>query len=184
MVELGGSKPGPFCDEFFLKRLGEEMVIAVPAAFLIERYHEQAGPLDPFQHRLAARTAGHRVAQFAAQPVEHGRLEQEVADVGGEPLENLLGQVVEHVPVAAAEDGDECVGVRLAAHGQPASWSAAAQPSVLAVSLLIASVDSAVPTLTPPLSSARHLKIPPGQRAVRQRCRRPGVARRRAEAWR
>ena len=45
------------------QQVGEQLVIAPPAARLIQRQQEQAVPLDPLQHRLAARPAGDRVAQ-------------------------------------------------------------------------------------------------------------------------
>ncbi len=63
------------------EQVGEEVVISPPSAHLVQRDEEQPGPLDPLQHLLAVGPSGESVTQRARQPVEHGRLQQEVADV-------------------------------------------------------------------------------------------------------
>ena len=48
------------------EQVGEQLVIAPPAAHLIQRHQEQSGPLHLLQQRLAAGAAGDRVAQRPA----------------------------------------------------------------------------------------------------------------------
>jgi hypothetical protein len=52
------------------EQVGEQMVVAPPAAHLIQRHQEQAGPFDRLQRRLAIGTAGDRIAQRAGQPLQ------------------------------------------------------------------------------------------------------------------
>jgi len=62
---------GLFALEAGAEQVGEQVVVAPPAAHLIQRQQEQAGPLDGLQHRLAVGPAGDRIAQGAAQPFQH-----------------------------------------------------------------------------------------------------------------
>ena len=48
------------------QQVGEQVVVAPPAAHLIQRHHEQPRPLHLLQQRLAAGAAGDRIAQRAA----------------------------------------------------------------------------------------------------------------------
>ena len=89
------------------QQIGEQVVVAPPPALLVERDQEQAGPLDRLQQLLAVRAPDHRVAERAAQPVEDRGLQQERAQLGGLAFQDLLGEVVEHEPVAAGELRDE-----------------------------------------------------------------------------
>ena len=100
------------------EQVGEQVVVAPPAADLIQRHQEQPGPLDLLQQRLAPGPAGDRVAQRTGQPFQHRGLQQEGAHLLGLALEHLLGQVVQDVPVAAGERGHEPGDVRLAAQRQ------------------------------------------------------------------
>ena len=61
------------------QHVGEEVVVAVPPAAVVERDQEQVAPLQGLQHGLATVLAGDGVAQRAAQPVQDGGLQQEVA---------------------------------------------------------------------------------------------------------
>ena len=97
------------------EQVGEQVVVAPPAAHLIQRHQEQAGPLDLLQHRLAVGPAGDRIAQRPGQPVQHRGLQQERAQLLALALEHLLGQVVQHVTVAAAEGRHEPGGIGLPA---------------------------------------------------------------------
>jgi hypothetical protein len=65
--------------------------------------------------RLAALAAGDRVAQRAAEPLQHGGFPQERAQLGVLPFEDLFGQVVQPVAVAAGERGHERGGIGLVA---------------------------------------------------------------------
>ena len=107
---------------FFLQagaeQVGEQVVIAPPAAHLIQRDQEQARPLGLLEQRLAALAAGDRVAQRAAEPLQHRGLPQERAQLLVLLLEHLLGQVVQDVPVAAGERGHERGGILVPAQRQ------------------------------------------------------------------
>ena len=87
--------------------VGEELVIAIPPAAVIERDQEQVPPLQRRQRGLATALAGDGIAQRAAQPVQDGGLQQELLDMLGLALQDLLGQVVDDVPVVPGEAGDE-----------------------------------------------------------------------------
>ena len=100
------------------KQVGEQAVVTPPAAHLVERQQEQAGLLHLLEQGLAARAAGDGVAQPAAEPFQHRRLEQERLHLLGLALQYFLGQVVQDIAVAAGERGHEGGRVGLAAQGQ------------------------------------------------------------------
>ena len=100
------------------EQVGEQVVIAPPAAHLIQRDQEQPRPFGLFEQRLAALAAGDGVAQRAAEPLQHRGLEQEPPQLLVLPLEHLFGQVVQDVPVAAGERGHEAGGIVVSAQGQ------------------------------------------------------------------
>jgi hypothetical protein len=116
------------------EQVGEQVVVAPPAAHLIQRHQEQAGQLDHFQHRLAIGPAGDRIAQLPAEALQHRGLQQEPAHLLALALEHLPGQVVQDVAVAAAERRHKSRHIRLSRSDRAASCSPAAQPSVRAVS--------------------------------------------------
>ena len=113
-VPVQGRDPaGPFGLQPGLEQVGEQVVVTPPAAHLVQRHQEQAGLLHLLQHRLAIGPAGDSVAQRARQPVQHRCLQQEPAYRLALPLQHLLGQVVQHVAVAAAEGCHEPGRIRL-----------------------------------------------------------------------
>ena len=85
------------------QQVGEQVVVAPPAAHLIQRHHEQPRRLDLLQQRLAAGAAGDRIAQRAGQPLQHRGLQQKRAHRPALPFQHLLGQVIQHITVAAGE---------------------------------------------------------------------------------
>ena len=106
------------------KQVGEQVVVAPPAAHLIQRHQEKACRLDLLQQRLAAGAAGDRIAQFSRKPPQHRGLQQEGADRLGLLFEHLLGQEVQHVAVAAGERGHEPGHVALPAQRQASELEA------------------------------------------------------------
>ena len=98
-----------------LEQVGEQVVIAPPAAHLVQRDQEQARPLRLLEQRLAALAAGDGVAQRAAEPFQHRGLEQEHPHLLVLPLEHLFGQVVQDVTVAPGERGHEGGGIVMSA---------------------------------------------------------------------
>jgi hypothetical protein len=85
------------------EQVSEQLMVAPPAAHLIQRLQEQVGALHLFQHRLAPGAASDRIAQRAAEPFQHRGLQQERAQLLTLPLEHLLGQVIQDVAVAAVK---------------------------------------------------------------------------------
>jgi hypothetical protein len=110
------------------EQVGEQLVVAPPAAHLIHRHQEQVGPLHLLQHRLAIDPAGDRIAQPAGQPLQHRGLQQEPAQLLGLAVEDLLGQVVQDVPVAATEGRHEPGGIRSSLQGQAGQLQARDPP--------------------------------------------------------
>ena len=89
------------------QHVGEQVVVAIPLAPVVERDEEQVRPIERLQHGLAAVLAGDGIAQRAAQPVQDRGLQQEAPDVLGLALQDLLDQVVDDVAVVPGEAGDE-----------------------------------------------------------------------------
>ena len=104
---------GPLLLQAGAEQVGEQVVVAPPAAHLIQRYQEQIRPLHLLQHRLAAVPAGDRITQPAGQAFQQRRFQQEGAHLLALPLQHLLGQVVQDIAVAAAERRHEPCGIRL-----------------------------------------------------------------------
>ena len=90
---------------------GEEPVVAVPGAVVVERRQEQVVAMELPQQ---GRRAGHPrdgVAQGSRQPLQHRRPQQEVAPSGVERTEHLGRQVVDDVAARAREAADEGAAV-------------------------------------------------------------------------
>ena len=90
-----------------LEDVGEEVVVAVPLAAVVQRDQEEVVPVEGLEQGPAAGLAGDRVAQGAGHPVEDRGLQQERLDVLGLALQHLLDEVVDDVPVIAREARDE-----------------------------------------------------------------------------
>jgi hypothetical protein len=102
---------GSFLFKTDAQQVGEQVVVAPPAAHLVERDQEQVGPLDRLQHRLAVAATGDGVAQFPRQSIEHRRLQQEGPHLGRLTFQHLVGQVVQDVAVAPRERRHEALDV-------------------------------------------------------------------------
>ena len=110
------------------EEIREQLVVAPPAAHVVQRFEEQVGLLDRLQHRLAVRAPGDCVTERAGVALQDGRLEQELTYLCGLAFEHLFGQVVEDIAVAPGERFDERfdIGVVVERHGcelQPGSPS-------------------------------------------------------------
>ena len=104
-------QPGP-------QQVGEQVMVAPPAAHLIEWHQEQARPLNVLQHRLAVGPASDRITQLSRQPLQHRGLQQERAHLPGLAVKDLIAQVVQHEAVAAAERRHEPGRIRVPAQRQ------------------------------------------------------------------
>ena len=100
------------------EQVSEKVMVAPPAAHLIQRQQEQARPLHPLKQRLAACPASDLIAQLPRQPLQHRGFHQENAHLLALLLQHLLGQVVQHVAVATGERRHERGDIRPAAQRQ------------------------------------------------------------------
>src|SRR3712207_7391344 len=82
-----------------LQDVGEQVVVAVPPAAVVERDEKQVRPVEGLQRLPTVVPAGDRVAQRAAQPAEDRGLQQKGPDLLRLALQHLLDQVVDDVPV-------------------------------------------------------------------------------------
>jgi hypothetical protein len=82
-------------------------VVAVPAAVVVERDHEQVGAVQRRERGPAVALLGDGVTQRAAQPIQYGRLGQEPAEGLALSFQHLVDEVVHDVPVVAREARDE-----------------------------------------------------------------------------
>ena len=94
---------GFLVDQPGAEHVGEQVVIAVPVAAVVERDEEQVRPIELLERRPPAGSAGDRVAERAGQPVEHRGLQQERSDLFGLAVEHLLDEVVDDEAVVAGE---------------------------------------------------------------------------------
>jgi hypothetical protein len=107
-TRLFGLQPGA-------QQVGEQVVVAPPAAHLIQRHHKQARPLELLQHGLAVGPAGDRITQRPGQPVQQRGFQQERTHLSGLAVQGLIAQVVQHESVAAAERRREPGRIRVPA---------------------------------------------------------------------
>ena len=99
-VGMPGSQTGT-------QRVGEQVVVAVPPALVVERDDEQVPALKRLQHRLTVGATGQGIAESARHLVEHRGVEQERADLVRLTAQNLLNEIVEDEPMASREGLDE-----------------------------------------------------------------------------
>ena len=93
------------------KPVGEEVVIAEPAAPLIEGQDEQVAPFELFQDLLPISRPGDGVAQRCAQALEDGGVDQERPEPIGQRGDDLVAEVVEDVSMIRGEGVDDRGGV-------------------------------------------------------------------------
>ena len=109
---------GPLIEQAGLQHVREQVVVAVPVAPVVQRDQEQVRAVQLLEGDLAVMSAGHGVAQRAAQPVQQTGAQKKGADLFGLPRQHLLNQVVDDVSVVACEAGDKAADVLSALHGQ------------------------------------------------------------------
>src|SRR5262249_8192645 len=116
-VQLGNGV-GTFLQQASVEDVGEELVVAIPAALVVQGYDEQVAPFQGYQCRCPTGLAGDGVAQGAGEPVQDRGVEQEVVDLWRLLGQDLLDEVVDDVTVVAGEPRNERSGVRPVPKGQ------------------------------------------------------------------
>lgn len=91
------------------QRTGEQLVVAVPVAGVVECDDEQVVCLKSLEELLRVGASGEGVTQPAVHLLQDGRLVQEVATVVVDGVEHLLNEVVENEAMTTAEIRDERV---------------------------------------------------------------------------
>jgi hypothetical protein len=86
-------------------------VKAKPRATDVERRHERAAVVELLQDPLRARAARQRVRQRAADPLEHGRPQQQIAHLRRLALQDLGSQISRDGALAARELAHETLGI-------------------------------------------------------------------------
>jgi hypothetical protein len=104
--------------ELVLEKLGEERVIAIPLALVVERVEKEIRSLDPVEHSARSGCLSHVVAERAAEAFEDRGLEQETLDGRFLALEHLRAEVVDDLAVVARECLDERMAVAAAPQRQ------------------------------------------------------------------
>ena len=94
------------------------MVIAVPAALIVQGNQEEVGLFELNQAGLALAAIGDRVAQRAGQAIEDGRLEEKRCYVRRLAVQHFLDEVVEDKAIAARKAGDEAGDVAPSLEGE------------------------------------------------------------------
>ena len=105
--------------ELQAEQLGEQVVVAIPVAAVVERHQEQVGAFQLLQQPRRAVPLQDGVAQGARQALQDRGAQQERPDGVRLAGQHLRPQVVGDVAVVALEGGDEGARVRPAAERQP-----------------------------------------------------------------
>jgi hypothetical protein len=104
--------------ELVAQQFAEEVVVAIPLAFGVERDEEEVRGLELPQKAPGVVPIGDGVAKWGAEAIEDGRLQQEGADLLGLAGQHFGAQVVNDVAVIAGEVLDERVGVGSPSQGE------------------------------------------------------------------
>src|SRR6478609_3836671 len=80
-------------EEARAQHVGKELVVAIPAPAVIKRDEEEVPAIERLQHRRAALVTSNGIAERASQPTQDRGLQQELADMFGLTLQDLVGQV-------------------------------------------------------------------------------------------
>ena len=87
--------------------VGEEVVIAVPTALIVERDNKEVSTLESTYHRFAIATSDDGIAEWPAQPIKNAGVQKEHPDLVRYSLQYFLNQIVHDVSVVACELCDE-----------------------------------------------------------------------------
>src|SRR5690242_2138226 len=93
-------------------------MIAIPLPLLVEWNDEEIAPLQRLQPRAASLLPRDSIAERTGQSVENCSLKQEAARFLRLPLQDLVDQIIDDVPVVSREGRNEAGHVVVALQGQ------------------------------------------------------------------
>src|SRR5438046_1865124 len=93
--------------ELAAQEVAEQMVITKPMPYGIERDQEQVGAFDNAQHAGTIMIGADRLHETEIEPLEDGGAQQEILDVCGLASQDLMGEEVGDIALAAREVGNE-----------------------------------------------------------------------------
>src|SRR3712207_2353903 len=97
---------------------GEEMMVTIPPAVVIQWGEKQIGRLEVLQLLLTIVSPGEGVAYGTAQEIDNGSLQEKILNIVRLLLHNFFGEVVEDVAVASCKLVYEVGYVRLRLQGE------------------------------------------------------------------
>ena len=98
--------------------VGEQMVVAEPFAFAVERTKEQVPTLEFLEHRLSVTAGGEDAGELAAETITDRGREQELEEIGRERIQHVLRQVLAHRVMTPGEAADQRGRVGAVPQGQ------------------------------------------------------------------
>ena len=102
-----GDAIGLLAGEPSAQHVTEEVVVAVPAAPVIQGDDEQVGSLQGLEDRPGVAPPGHRCAQVGRKSGQDRCLQQEGPDLEGLAIQHLVSEVVDDEPIVTGELRDE-----------------------------------------------------------------------------
>ena len=101
---LGVSRPGlrlaDGLDQHPVEVLAEDLVVAERVVGVLDGDREHAPPGELVEQRAAARRSAQPIAQRPRQPAQHAGVDEELAQVLGQPEQHVLGEVLAQQPAA------------------------------------------------------------------------------------
>jgi hypothetical protein len=89
------------------EHVGEQVMVPVPGALVVQGYEEEIASLELLQQACAVDAGRDRVTKTPSHLVENGGPQQEVANLVGLACQDLVGEVVDDEAVAPLERLDE-----------------------------------------------------------------------------
>jgi hypothetical protein len=85
------------------QEIGEQAMVPIPPACIIQRYKEEIGLFQLLQDRLAILASRQGITKGSGEPLEHGCLEKKTLNALRLSLEDLFHEIVENMAVAASK---------------------------------------------------------------------------------
>ncbi len=106
--------PGLAPRELVAQEIGEQRVVAIAAAIIVDRRQEHIGAIERVEHQLAVVPASHRIAQVGIEFAQHRRRQKELPCRRRQSGHDRFQQVVSHRGIAAREGQRKGTRIRVA----------------------------------------------------------------------